>query len=198
MTHTSKPLGSEFDAFLFAPIGEEKNGMLLSVLSALARLDVDPWREAAELARMPKTAANRRVTSLIAELEFASTAPVEPETVALRLIELLPCGAHSLSVPSQPPPVEGAVLSRSALLCVVLLRRGGELTASTIVFWQTGRDGVVPFWMEWIAFDVESGHFGVADFDALGIGVFIEFAADREAIFRRGCGDQFDNRRATR
>jgi predicted DNA-binding helix-hairpin-helix protein len=78
------------------------------------------------------------------------------------------------------------------------LRRGGELTASTIVFWQTGRDGVVPFWMEWIAFDVESGHFGVADFDALGIGVFIEFAADREAIFRRGCGDQFDNRRATR
>ena len=123
MTHPSKKLtlGSEFDAFLFAPIGEEKNGMLLSVLSALARLDIDPWREAADLARMPKTAANRRVTSLIAGLEFAPTAPVEPETVALRLIELLPCGAHSLSVPSQPPPVEGAVLSRSALLCVVLL-----------------------------------------------------------------------------
>ena len=33
---------SEFDAFLFAHIGEEKNGMLLSVLSALARLDLDP------------------------------------------------------------------------------------------------------------------------------------------------------------
>ena len=31
--------------------------MLLSVLSALARLDIDPWREAADLARMPKTAA---------------------------------------------------------------------------------------------------------------------------------------------
>ena len=122
MTHTSKPLGSEFDAFLFAPIGEEKNGMLLSVLSALARLDVDPWREAAELARMPKTAANRRVTSLIAELEFASTAPVEPETVALRLIELLPPrGIHSSSVPSQQPPVAGAVLSRRALVCIVLL-----------------------------------------------------------------------------
>jgi hypothetical protein len=122
MTHPSKKLtlGSEFDAFLFAPIGEEKNGMLLSVLSALARLDIDPWREAAELARMPKTAANRRVTSLIAGLEFASSAPVEPETVALRLVELLPHGIDSSSVPSQPP-VAGAVLSRRALVCIVLL-----------------------------------------------------------------------------
>jgi hypothetical protein len=122
MTHPSKKLslGSEFDAFLFAPIGEEKNGMLLSVLSALARLDIDPWREAAELARMPKTAANRRVTSLIAGLEFASTAPVEPETVALRLIELLP-GIDSSSEPSKPPPVAGAMLSLRALLCIVLL-----------------------------------------------------------------------------
>jgi hypothetical protein len=32
---------SEFDPFLFAPVGEERNGMLLSVLSALARLEVD-------------------------------------------------------------------------------------------------------------------------------------------------------------
>jgi hypothetical protein len=35
------PLGSEFDSFLYAPIGEDGNGMPLSVLSALARLDVD-------------------------------------------------------------------------------------------------------------------------------------------------------------
>ena len=45
-------LGSEFDAFLFAPIGEEKNGMLLSVVSALARLNIDPWQEAANLATL--------------------------------------------------------------------------------------------------------------------------------------------------
>jgi hypothetical protein len=52
-------LGPEFDAFLYAPVDEEGNGVLLSVLSALARLDVDPWREAAELARMPTiTVAN--------------------------------------------------------------------------------------------------------------------------------------------
>ena len=45
-------LGSEFDDFLFAPIGEERNGMPLSVVSALARSDLDPWQEAAQLARL--------------------------------------------------------------------------------------------------------------------------------------------------
>jgi hypothetical protein len=38
-------LGTEFDDFLFAPIGEDRNDMPLSVLSALARLDIDPWQE---------------------------------------------------------------------------------------------------------------------------------------------------------
>ena len=64
---------SEFDAFLFAHIGEEKNGMLLSVLSALARLDLDPWREAAELARTPRQIARQRLTSLIAALPKSAT-----------------------------------------------------------------------------------------------------------------------------
>jgi hypothetical protein len=36
---------AEFNDFLFAPIGEDSNGMLVSVLSGLARLDVDPWQE---------------------------------------------------------------------------------------------------------------------------------------------------------
>ncbi len=114
-------LGSEFDAFLFAPIGQEKNGMLLTVLSALARLDIDPWREAAELARMPKGAANRRVTSMIAGLEIASTAPLEPETVAARLITLLPRGVRSSSGLSEQLPAGGVGLSSRAILCVVLL-----------------------------------------------------------------------------
>jgi hypothetical protein len=85
-------LGSEFDAFLFAPVGDEQNGMVLSVLSALARLDLDPWREAAELARMPKEAANQRLTSLIAALPGAPSTLLQPDTIADRLIALLPRG----------------------------------------------------------------------------------------------------------
>jgi hypothetical protein len=43
-------LGSEFDDFLFPPIGEDRNDTPVSVLLALARLDMDPWQEAAESA----------------------------------------------------------------------------------------------------------------------------------------------------
>ena len=42
--------------------------MLLSVLSALARLDIDPWHEAAKLAVLPGETATHRLASLIAAL----------------------------------------------------------------------------------------------------------------------------------
>ena len=53
-------LGTEFDDFLFAPIVEDRNDMPLSVLSALARLDIDPWQEADKLARLPGETATQR------------------------------------------------------------------------------------------------------------------------------------------
>src|SRR5208337_231263 len=52
----------------------------------------------------------------------------------------------------------------------------------------SGRDAVVPFWMEGIALYVECRDLLVGDLDALGI----EFAADFETGFRRGVCDQFD------
>jgi hypothetical protein len=36
-------LPCKFDNFLIAPIRKDKNGMLLSIVSALARLGVDAW-----------------------------------------------------------------------------------------------------------------------------------------------------------
>ena len=56
---------SEFDPFLYAPAGEEGNGMLLSVQSALARLDVDPLQEATTLTKMPAQNVTLRLTSLL-------------------------------------------------------------------------------------------------------------------------------------
>ena len=88
---------SAFDAFLFASIGDEKNGMLLSVLSAFARLDVDPWLEAANLARMPVAAATERMISLIASLPDRPSAQQDSATIAARLIALLPHGGDSQS-----------------------------------------------------------------------------------------------------
>jgi hypothetical protein len=83
-------LAPEFDDFLFAPIGEEQNGMLLSVISALARLDLDPWQEAANLAQLPVTTAARRLASLIASLPDRPSMHLDPGTTAARLIAHLP------------------------------------------------------------------------------------------------------------
>jgi hypothetical protein len=83
-------LPSEFDDFLYAPIGEERNGMPLSVLSALTRLDLDPWQEASRLARLPGEAATHRLTSQIAELSDGAAVRPNPEAIAARLIALLP------------------------------------------------------------------------------------------------------------
>ena len=91
MTSAASAFGrrSEFDPFLFAPVGEERNGMLLSVLSALARLDLDPWQEAATLNKMPAQDATARLTSLLSSLPSDAAILPAPSTIA-RLISLLP------------------------------------------------------------------------------------------------------------
>jgi hypothetical protein len=90
----------EFDDFLFAPIGAERNEMLLSVLSALSRLNVDPWEEAAELSKLPKDTATKRLASLIARLPGGRWTQADSRTIADRLIELLPTRGSSKVVPS--------------------------------------------------------------------------------------------------
>ena len=127
-------LGPEFDNFLFAPIGEDRNGMLLSVLSALTRLDVDPWQEAAKLARLPVEAAARRLAGLLAGLPVGATAHPDPGPTAARLIALLPSEQNDgLST----APIGGATMRKSwvvalylaAMICVV----GAQIDASAKV-----------------------------------------------------------------
>lgn len=85
----------EFNDFLYASIGADGNEMPLSVLSALARLDIDPWEKAAELAELPKDTATRRLASLIARLPGQGWAQADSRAIADRLIELLPCRSSS-------------------------------------------------------------------------------------------------------
>jgi hypothetical protein len=89
-SHASK-IPSEFDAFLFAPIGDDNdNGMQLSVLSALARQDVDPWEDAARLAVLSREAATHKLTAWIAALPQGKSPRPDPESIATRLVALLP------------------------------------------------------------------------------------------------------------
>ena len=114
-------LGSEFDSFLFAPVGDESNGMALSVLSALARMGVDPWREAADLARMPRAAANQRLTALIAALPDAPATWLQPGTIADRLIALLPRGDNGSIAARAALPVTDATLKSQRTAKVIAI-----------------------------------------------------------------------------
>jgi hypothetical protein len=102
MTPTASipPLGSEFNDFLFALVGEDRNGMPLSVVSVLARMDLDPWVEAANLADLPAETAARKLASWLDALSDPALQPASPDTRAVRLIALLPRRA----TPNSPPP----------------------------------------------------------------------------------------------
>ena len=63
MTELSR-LDSQYDAFLFASVCETDE-MTLSVLSVLARHDVDPWQEAARLAQLSRDQAVNSLASKI-------------------------------------------------------------------------------------------------------------------------------------
>src|ERR1700678_2293834 len=91
MTHSSvSQFRSEFDDFLYATVDEGNSGTFLSVISALARLGVDPWQEAASLARMSREKATQRLASLIGSLPGGLLAHPDAGTIAARLIALLP------------------------------------------------------------------------------------------------------------
>lgn len=121
MTHTMSvsQLRSEFDDFLYASVGEE-NGMRLSVLSALARLELDPWQEAEQLARLSTKAATMRLASLIAAAPHGQKHQ-EAATLAADLVRLLPQQGVSNILPHQPLASANAFTPSKALFYAILL-----------------------------------------------------------------------------
>jgi len=115
----SAPLGTEFDAFLFAPVEVELSGTTLTVVSALARLNIDPWSEAAELARMPRERASQRLAAMIGKLSGLPAAGGQTQKIADGLISLLPRGAAApLRVGAQALP---SLPERAMAILVALL-----------------------------------------------------------------------------
>src|SRR5271169_3476747 len=66
MTHAALAprIGREFDPFLFASIGEDRHGQLLSVIAALGRSGLDAWQEAIDIAQMSGDLATARLSRL--------------------------------------------------------------------------------------------------------------------------------------
>jgi hypothetical protein len=83
-------LNSEFNDFLFAPVGNDEDYRPLSVLSALTRAGLDPWQQAARLRRLPRGAAIETLASMLAALPGRTCSIAETQDAASRLIALLP------------------------------------------------------------------------------------------------------------
>lgn len=111
-------LGDEFGPFLYASVGNEGNGMMLSVLSTLARRDLDPWKEAAELAVLPVDIAAKRLATLIAGLP-GTTGCLDVGKTANRLILLLPQQSNS-TTPQRATVPDATGLTTSSLVIWVI------------------------------------------------------------------------------
>jgi uncharacterized membrane protein YccC len=85
-----RPLRPDLDKFLFATVGDEVDGMPLSVISALTRLELDPWQEAGRLSSLSDREAVEQLARLIGELPGIARPLGEAREIAGGLIKLLP------------------------------------------------------------------------------------------------------------
>ena len=85
-----RPLRPDLHRFLFATVGDEIEGVPLSVISALTRLGLDPWQEAGRLSSLSNREAIEQLARLIAELPGLLRPLGEAREIADRLIQLLP------------------------------------------------------------------------------------------------------------
>ena len=88
-----RPLCPDLDDFLFAPVGEERDGIPLSVISALTRLGIDPWDEATRLSSLERREAVDQLVLTIVRLPGMSRS--EALDIALDLVELLPTSSST-------------------------------------------------------------------------------------------------------
>jgi hypothetical protein len=79
-----------YNDFLFKVIGENPNGAQISVLSALAQTNIDPWEEAARLTALPKAAAEDALISILDKVPGSIWSAPEEAVIAAQLLKLLP------------------------------------------------------------------------------------------------------------
>ena len=116
--------GTPFDTFLYASVGEDRNGNVVTVLSTLARLGVDPWSEAADLSDLTRDDARTRLGTLLTRFNDVPALVREHGPITARLLDLLP-------KTSGQQAVEATVLSVPAIAS----RMGPILAILMLVFW---------------------------------------------------------------
>jgi hypothetical protein len=113
-----------FERFLYASLGEDRNGATVTVLSALARLNLDPWKEAADLSALGPESAGSRLGLLLSRFTDVPSLLTDHGPVARRLSLLLPPGAARApssagGIAAGPLATPGMALSVLAILVLL-------------------------------------------------------------------------------
>ena len=89
-TNVLNPHPPEFERFPYASVGEDRNGYVVTVLSTLARLGFDPWKETADLVALERDATRSRLGKLLTRFPDVPTLESDHSRVARDLSQLLP------------------------------------------------------------------------------------------------------------
>jgi len=130
-------IGREFDRFLIATIGEG-HGHSLSVISALAQSDVDPWLEAVGLTRMPREMATARMSRIIAALPGPAALNRPAQSIAEELVALLP---RTVNFATPTPSPTTAEMFANVRFFGFVLRAIALLVAISLLFWMHAAPG---------------------------------------------------------
>lgn len=115
---------SAFDAFLYANVGTELNGLELTILSIFARLGKDPWAEAAALAYLPRAAAIDYLAGSISVMPLRTLPYVEAKATSARLLALLPSKAQLARQNAVPMPASSprkSWIKMSSVYCIMVM-----------------------------------------------------------------------------
>lgn len=133
-TRWLKPHPPEFERFLHASVGEDRKGYAVSVLSVLARLDLDPWSETSHLVAVGREGARSRLGFLLSRCRDVPSLEHDHAMIARKLSLLLPerkqddgFSRSARSIAIGFPRMSGAVWTMLAVLFVLIqwLSTGG-------------------------------------------------------------------------
>jgi hypothetical protein len=83
-------LPSQYDGFLYALFDTPSKEGSITVLTLLARADLDPWKEASRLAALSTQEATTSLAATLCCAAGEAQNPLEADTTARRLVSLLP------------------------------------------------------------------------------------------------------------
>ena len=114
------PHPPDFERFLYASVGEDRNGYVVTVLSALARLGLDPWSETAELVTLGRDGARARLGVLLARFRDVPALASDHGRIARDLSQLLPESRTSGSLKRAASTVADGRPGKSGAIWAVL------------------------------------------------------------------------------